>query len=411
MRTLRYGVSLAAVVMGAATLAASVVHAQQAAPADSAPPSNDLYPATLDFGTGLVTIPVAWIAPESGAIWGQLSGIQIEHNLATQPGLSFSNRWNTNLAFDTHWAGRFSVGLSVYSQNPEWGLFGQALLLKEQQGHAWPAIAVGFRNLGPYSHEDRYLVGHDIRIDSAGGTHAETSSIYRGFHSGPTMYAVATKSFAVGATSDASVSLGWGSGIFYENGGLGRNYNDKGTIVRGLFLGGRYALHPTPDTRIDFLAENNGWDWNAGVVGNWRGISLGIYGLELEEGGKSPSKGSLYTVYNYTKLSVSLGYSASLPSIRTNVGLRSRLAQLQRERAQLNSELIERQKRVASLEDRLRGERAGELAEVAKRRQDLEAQIQSERDAIAKAEARLKALKEGTPNPPPAKPPTPPSPR
>lgn len=410
MRMLRSGVALAAVVVAAAVLAAPVLQAQEPA-AVQPPPLSNPYPATLDFGTGLVTVPVAWVAPGSGAIWGQLSGIQIPHNTDTQPGLSFSNRWNTNLAFDTEWMGRFAIGFSVYSQNPEWGFFGRALLLKEEAGKPWPAIAVGFRNLGPYQHEDRYLVGHDITIDTSGATHGGTSPIYRDFHTGPTVYAVATKSFVVGPTSSASVTLGWGSGIFYDNGGLGRSYNDKGTIVRGLFLGGRYAIHPTPHTRVDFVAENNGWDWNAGVVGNWRGVSLGIYGLELEEGGKSPSKGSLYTVYNYTKLSVALGYSATIPSLRTNLGLRSRVAQLQHEQLELKTELAERQKRVASLQDKLREVQAGELAEVAKRREDLQKQIQAEREAIAKAEARLKALQQGNPPPAPDKPPTPPSPR
>jgi hypothetical protein len=196
----------------------------------------------------------------------------------------------------------------------------------------------------------------------------------------------------VGSNGSASFTLGYGSGLFYDDGDLGKSYNDKGQIVQGLFLGGRYAVHPTENTRIDFLAENNGWDWNAGVVASWRGLSLGVYGTELEEGGKSPSKGALYNVYNYTKVNVSLGYSANLFDIGRGVVLRTRVGELEREQAHLRAELQSRERRVAELESQLRVAQAGELAEVAKQREQLESQIQAERDAIRRAEERLKAL-------------------
>lgn len=290
MRTMRSGVALAALALGAALIAVPSLAAQQ----------QDLYPATLDFGTGLIDIPVAWVSPNSSDIWVQSSAKQIPYNTAAQADLNFASRWNTNFSIDTHWAGRFSLGVSLYSQNPELGVFGQALLLKERAQSPWPAIAVGFRNLGSFNHEDRFLVGHDL--DPAGGGDV-TASYAHDFHTAPSVYGVATKSVAVGSGS-ASFSVGVGSGLFADDGKLGSAYNDKGRIAKGLFLGGRYAVHPSANTRLDFLAENNGWDWNAGVVGNWRGISLGVYGTELEEGGKSPAKGPLYTVYNYTKLNV-----------------------------------------------------------------------------------------------------------
>jgi len=161
-------------------------------------------------------------------------------------------------------------------------------------------------------------------------------------------------------------------------------------------------VHPTQNTRIDFLAENNGWDWNAGVVASWRGISLGVYATELEEGSKSPSKGPLYNVYNYTKVNVSLGYSANVFDIARGVVLRTRVGELEREQARLRAELESRERRVAKLEEDLRVAQAGELAEVAKQRQQLESQIQAEREAIKRAEERLRALQ--TPQQPPKKP-------
>jgi len=409
MRTLRSSVALSILALGAMLIAAPVAPAQDSsAPARAEPPQNDLYPATLDFGTGLIDDPVAWVSPASGDIWVQTSAKHIPYNLVTQAALNTSAQWNTNFSIDSHWGGRYELGFSLYSQNPEWGFFGQALLLKEQQGKAWPAVAVGFRNLGPYPHEERMLIGHDVQIDSTGNGSDVTSPFARHFHSTPTLYGVATKSFAVGRSSDASLTVGYGDGLFSDNGDLGRSYNDKGTIAKGLFLGGRYAIHPSPNSRIDFLAENNGWDWNAGVVGTWRGISLGIYGTELEEGSKSPTKGAFYNVYNYTKVNLTFGYSGNLYDIAQGTVLRSRVAELQREETRLHLELAKREERITSLDDQLRKAQAGELAEVAKRRQQLESEIQAERDAIQKAEDRLKALQQGEQKPP-VKPQTPPA--
>lgn len=391
MRTMRSGLALAAAAFGAAMIAVPALHAQQ----------QDLYPATLDFGTGLIDIPVAWISPNSSDIWVQSSAKQIPYNAASAPDLNFASRWNTNLSIDTHWAGRFSLGVSMYSQNPELGVFGQALLLEERAAHPWPAIAVGFRNLGSFNHEDRLLIGHDV---SVGGTGGETASFARRFHTAPSVYGVATKSVAVGTTGIASFTVGWGSGLFADDGHLGDAYNDKGQIAQGLFLGGRYAIHPSSNTRVDFLAENNGWDWNAGIVGTWRGLSLGVYGTELEEGGKSPTKGPLYTAYNYTKLNISLGYNGNLRDIANGTVLRSRVGELERERARLRTELAQREERIETLEASLRQAQAGELAEVAKRREQLQNQIQEERDAIQRAEDRLKALQQG-PQTPPSPPP------
>ena len=391
MRMLRSGVVPIAITLGAMLIVQRPLPAQQ----------QDLYPATLQFGTGLIDIPVAWVSPNSGDLWVQTSAKRIPYG-AGDATLNLASTWNSNLSIDTHWARRFSLGVSLYSQNPEAGLFGQALLIREQPNRAWPSLSVGFRNLGTISHEDRFLIGHDVSFGPDGSSTGQVSPHARHFDTAPSIYGVATKSFMVGTNGSASFTLGYGSGLFYDDGDLGKAYNDKGQIVQGLFLGGRYAVHPTENTRIDFLAENNGWDWNAGIVGSWRGLSLGIYGTELEEGGKSPSKGSLYNVYNYAKVNVSLGYSANLFDIAHGVVLRTRVGELEREQARLRAELASRERRVAALEGQLRVAQAGELAEVAKQREQLESQIQAEREAIRRAEERLKALQ--SPEKPPKKP-------
>jgi hypothetical protein len=371
MRAMRSGVTL---VVGA--LAMSIAGVRGAAAQDSSSaPGIPSYPVTLRYGTGLIDIPTAWVSPTNGDIWISASGTDIP--ACTSPcNLSTSEKWNTNLTIDTHWMHLFSVGFSLYSNNPEWGFFGQVLALKEDPSTWRPNIAIGFRNLGPYTHEDRLLIGHDVAIDSGGGTTPINPAWSQGFKTAPTFYGVVTKDWTAGSTGTFGATLGYGTGIFSDNGGLGTNYNDKGTIVKGLFLGARYAFRPSENTALNFMLENNGWDWNAGVVGAWRGIFLSFAASELEEGSMSPSKGSLYTVYNYTKFNVALGFSTNLFLASKGQVVRAEVSELQREQASLNAEIAQREQKIASLEVQLQKAQAGELAEVSKRREQLDAQLQ-----------------------------------
>jgi hypothetical protein len=409
MRTTRWKIALVASALIGAHASAPALAAQDTAPLTPAPAAAAgdaiLYPSTLTYGTGLIDIPVAWVSPNSGDIWVTASG-KIVNYCATVCTINFADKFNTNLSIDTHWKQRFSIGLSVYSQNPDYGFYGQALVYKQQPSKLWPSLAVGFRNLGPDSHEDRFLVGNDVFVSPTGGITDTVPAPYKHFHSVPTVYAVATKEFTAGSNGAASFSLGYGSGIFHDDGGLGRNYNDKGTIVKGLFLGARYALRTSENSSVTILGENNGWDWNAGVVGNWRGLFLGVYGTELEEGSKDPSKGSLYTVYNYTKFNVSLGYSGNLHDIAHGTILRARIGELEQEQLRLHAQITQRQHKIEDLQASLQKAQGGELAEVAKRREQLDAQIQEEQDAIKRAEERLNQLQGGSPPPTTTPPPS-----
>ena len=121
MRALRSSVALSFLALGAALIAVPMTSAQDSSATTSTePPQNDLYPATLDYGTGLIDDPVAWVSPTSGDVWVQTSGKHIPYNLVTQEALNTSAQWNTNLSLDSHWGGRYEVGFSLYSQNPEW---------------------------------------------------------------------------------------------------------------------------------------------------------------------------------------------------------------------------------------------------------------------------------------------------
>ena len=416
MRTMRSSVSLVAGAI-AVMLSSAQSLAQDANTVPLQPPA---YPLTLRYGTGLVDIPVAWVSPNNGDIFFGFSGTNIPA-CGTPCDLSTSQKWNTNFSIETHWIQRFTIGFSLYSNNPEWGFYGQFLALTEKEGSWRPAIAIGFRNLGPYNHEDRLLLGHDVQIDSGGGASGYTPPTYDGFKTAPTFYGVVSKNWKVGANGEAGATVGYGNGIFSDDGGLGKSYNDKGQLVKGLFLGGRYGFRPNADWTFNFMVENNGWDWNAGAVIDWKGIFLGLYGSELEEGSMSPSKGSLYQVYNYTKFNLNIGFSTNLFLASQGTVLRSQVGELKQQQAQLSAEIAEREKHISDLEAQLRKAQAGELAETSKKREQLDSQIQEEKEAINRAEERLQQLQGAqkppaapptapTPTPPPPPPPSPPSP-
>ncbi len=397
MRTLRLQ---AARFVVAAVIAAAPAGAQDVDP----------YATTLHFGTGLVNIPVAWIAPRTADAWLSLTAKDLP-SFSDPSQHSLASRLNTNLAFDSHWLGRLSLGVSLYSQNPEYGGFAQLLLLRDGQFAGLPGIAVGARNIGRFGREDRMLIGHDIALDSAGGYGEVDVDRYEEFDTAPTLYAVATKHVRLSRTPDGgssmSVSVGYGNGLFSEDGGLGDQYNSSGTLVKGLFLGGRFVTRPTLNSTLTLMAENDGWDWNAGVVWDWRGVTLGLYGTELEAGGRDDEDEG-FNVYNYAKVNFAIGYSGNIGRIARGVVLRQRITELTREQQRLRVEIANRERRIEGLEVALRDAQSSELAQVERRRAEIEARVQQEREAIRRASERLRELEAGRPaSPPPTRPPTP----
>ena len=381
-----------------ACAAASSARAQQVEP----------YPQTLQFGAGYINTPAAWVSRRTADSWLTLGAKDLpSFDDPSKNGLA--SRLNTNLALDTHWGGRVSVGASLYSQNPEWGLFGQVLLLRDGDFGFMPALSFGARNIGRYKHEDRFLIGHDVALDSTGSYDKIVVSRYEEFDTAPTLYGVLTKeiplstSAAHGQTS-MSVSLGYGNGLFRDDGGLGDEYNNSGTIARGLFLGSRFVTHPSQNTTLTLLAENDGWDWNVGAVAEWRGVTVGLYATELE-GGRRNSSEEGFNVYNYTKFSFALGYSGNVRDISRGVVLRSNITEMSREQQRLRAEISSRERRISKLEGQLAEARSADLVRLDQRRRELEEAVQAEREAIKRATDRLRELEQGGVKPPATKPP------
>ena len=366
------------------------------------------YQQTLQFGAGYINTPAAWVSNRTSDSWLTLSAKDLP-SFSDPSKNGLASRLNSNFALDTHWGGRASVGVSLYSQNPEWGFFGQALLIRDGdfgQGFL-PSIAVGARNVGKFDHEDRFLIGHDVVLDSTGKYDEVVTSRYAGFETAPTLYVVATKEVPLGGFSEngqtsASFSLGYGNGLFRDDGGLGDQYNDRGTIAKGLFLAGRLVMHPSANSRVTFLGENDGWDWNLGIVGEWRGLTVGLYGTELEEGGRN-GEAEGFNVYNYAKFNFSLGYTGNIRDISHGIVLRSQVADMTRESNRLRSEIASRERRIQDLEKQLADARTNDLARLERQRQQLELDLQAEREAIRRANERLKELEAGRTTQPPAK--------
>lgn len=366
------------------------------------------YGQTLQFGAGYINTPVAWVSRRSADSWLTLSAKDLP-SFGDQSKSGLASRLNSNLALDTHWGGRVSLGASLYSQNPEWGVFGQALLLRDGDLGFLPGLAVGARNIGRFKHEDRFLIGHDIVLDSSGRYDDVVVSRYASFKTSPTLYAVMTKDIPLSRYSERgqtamSLSVGYGNGLFRDDGGLGDQYNNSGTIAKGLFLGSRFVMHPSVNSSVTLLAENDGWDWNAGLVAEWRGVTLGVYGTELEAGNRQGATEG-FNVYNYTKINFAVGYFGNVRDISHGVVLRSRITEMTREQQRLRYEIASRERRIHRLETQLTDARQGEVAQLERRRQQLEIDLQAERDAIKRASDRLKELEQGGGRPTP-KPPT-----
>ena len=347
---------------------------------------------TMQFGSGLINAPTAWVSPQTADFWVDFSGHRIPSTTAPLSLMHF----NGDGSIDTQWLGRFSLGFSAYNNNLDWGFFGEGLLLKDGQfSKLLPAIAVGFRNLGPYDHEDRFLIGHDITVDNSGNTRGFTPSYFDHFHTAPTLYAVATKSFTFSPLFSASLTLGGGDGLFSEDGGLGIHYDRHGQTVPGMFFGVQAQVHPSTVSSISLVAENDAWNYNAGIRGEWRGLGFGIYGTELEEGtAKRPSD---LLIYNYAKLNFNVYYHANFRDVGRGVLLRSEITQLEHAQTELQTEMARRERRIHDLQVALGKLQGSALSDVEHQRQELEAQLKEEQDQIRRANERLQQLQGGKP--------------
>jgi hypothetical protein len=199
-----------------------------------------------------------------------------------------------------------------------------------------------------------------------------------------------------------SISIGYGNGLFSEDGELGDAYAKNST--GGLFGGLKVDFTPTPNTVLSLMAENNAWDYNVGASLDWRGMRAGLYWTELGAGAaRSPSNTTTETaaraLYNYSKFAFTIGLQSNIFALLKGDFLRTRVTQLERQREALLAEIQTRQQRIAALELEINRYEAQNLLELEQRRAAAEAELRAEREALQRLEERLRRIEERAPPP------------
>src|SRR6187431_1268697 len=126
------------------------------------------FPQTLYWGSGLIDVPVAWAPSLTGDFALGFSGKRFRVDpVATK--IDYNDRMNSQLTLSAGLFGRLEGGVAFFSSNPEYGFFVRGVLVTEEDLVArggtfrWlPAVAVGARNLGKYSHIDRFGIGYRL---------------------------------------------------------------------------------------------------------------------------------------------------------------------------------------------------------------------------------------------------------
>ena len=370
------------------------------------------FPQTLYWGSGLIDIPVAWVSPLTGDFALNYSGKFFEEGDPVEQKINYDDQINSQLTFSISAFGRVEVGVAAMSSNPEIGFFGRGLLLREEdyanQGgwSRWliPSLAVGVRNLGTYEHVDRFGTGYQLFPPTGSDpnfTH-EPDPIHEEFDTAPTFYGVATKSFSLAEIRPnfpdvgLSLSVGFGNGLFEDDGNLGSRYADHST--GGLFYGLKADFNTGPNFNLALMAENNAWDWNLGASLDYRGILAGLYWTEINAGAAETDVNDPASfVYGYSKVAFTIGWQSNIFALLRGEFLQSREAALQREREQLLAEIARRQQRIAALELEINRYEAQNLLELEQRRAQAEAELRAEREALRRLEERLERIERQQP--------------
>ena len=375
------------------------------------------FPQTLYWGSGLIDIPIAWAPTLTGDFAIGYSGKRFRSDpVATS--LDYNDRLNSQLTLSAGLFGRLEGGVAFFSSNPEYGFFVRGVLVTEDdlaaRGGAlrWlPAVAVGARNLGKYSHIDRFGIGYQLLPPTPEDPDAEHApdSLHLNFDTAPTLYAVATKSVVLNQIRESwpgigvSLTMGVGNGLFSDDGGLGSAYAKNAT--GGFFYGAAVDIPASNDLRFTVLAENNAWDFNLGASASYRGLRAGVYVTELGAGsGSSTDAAGTEGVYNYRKVAFTLGWESNVQALLHGDFLQKRADRLASEREQLLADIAARQRRVATLEIELNRLEAQNLLELEQRRAAAEVQLRQERDALRRLEDRLKRVEQQRGSTSPTKP-------
>lgn len=336
---------------------------------------------TLYWESGLIDTPAAWVSPLGSDLAFHATRVQMDSTAPLGPVGSAGQSYNVSVSASL-W-GRAEVGVSIFTSNLKGGLFAKGMIWDQMDGafrtglvHWMPSLAVGMRNVGNESGLTRW---------------AEPGTA--GFKTSPTLYAVATRTMALGAEvepgtrakAQLSLNVGVGNGLFSDHGGLDSRYAQHAT--GGFFGGAKLDLATSRFSNLALTAEHNGWDFNIGAVYEVRGLRLGAYLLEADAG--SPSTAS----WSYRKAAFSVGWQTNLLALVRGNRMEARVVQMEREREQLTREIQSGQARVQSLEGQLRSVEGATEADRRAQRALLEQKLREEQEALRRLQERLNARK------------------
>ena len=369
---------------------------------------------TLNWGSGLIDIPTAWVSPLSGDFSLNWSAKTLQTSAAIP---QYDNSITGKGALQLALFGRAELGMSVLSSDFEHGFYGQALILNQDDfrgkaGAILPSVAFGIRNVGPYSHIDRFGLGYEETLPANGGSAPQIvpDSLHRDFKTGNTIYGVATKSFSLedlrSSWPDIGISLtvGYGNGLFSNHGSIPvREYAADAT--GGLFYGIKTDFRPSTNTMISLMAENNAWDFNVGTALSWRGLRAGVSVTELAAGSAHlTANDPASALYRYPKVNFTIGWASNIFALLKGNVLENRAAQLRRQRDVLLADIAQRQTHIAQLQGEIRRYEAQNLLELEERRAQAQTELQTETQALHRLEERLKRIEtetQGEPETPP----------
>ncbi|MBI3568646.1 MAG: DUF4200 domain-containing protein [Gemmatimonadetes bacterium] len=350
------------------------------------------YNPTLNFGTGLVQIPTAWVSPANGDLFVSMAMRAIGDGSYVPR--AENSRWDFTESLEAHLGGRVSVGLSLYSlSNLSMGAFAQVLLVRQPDfGARWlPSISIGALNVGTSRYVDRFVTGTVRASDAIPGSGGRVA-----IDGSPTFYGVMTRDFRFERNS-ASITVGYGNGLFANSGGMDTVYNKSGTVAKGLFFGGRFVMPTGDNSMLSLLVDNNGFDFSAGAEFTLGHLTAGIFMTELEEKSGVPAN---HALANYQKPAIKIGYSASIPDIVRGSQQRSEAAEAQLEVRRLRQEIAQREVRSQELRDQLARAKQSADKSAADEQARLLKQLDAEREAMQKAAERLQKLQKPSGKPP-----------
>jgi hypothetical protein len=334
---------------------------------------------TLSWDAGLINTPAAYVSP----LTGDLALNYARLGLDSAKGIPGFAAKNTIYSFSASVAlyGRAEVGVSVFTGDLKAGLFGKFLVWDQTDAiwrtgllHWLPSAAIGVRNIGSEKQLDR--LG-----EANSGTNLSTV---------PTFYGVLTRTFVLKAAEEGTrpkvqlaLSAGYGNGLFKDDAGLGKAYAKSAT--GGAFGGAQLQFLTGKYSSISLLAEQDGWDVNAGAQLDIRGIRAALYMMELGAG--SGQRGSLA----YSKVALSIGWQTNFSALIRGNRMEQLTERYDQRADELRKQIAAGEARVNAIEAQLKSLKAVAASSSSAERADLEARLREEQAALKRLQEQLKA--------------------